>query len=365
MKHLNKIHSNFSLNGCKFKSINDLLSSSESISEGVFLFLIDWFHADDFIVVQTSGSTGKPKTIKIKKEFMVNSALATGDFFNLKEDTTALLCLSPNYIAGKIMLVRALVLGWHLDVVNPSSHPLDGHHKTYDFCAMIPLQVQNSLLQLDRIKTLIIGGAAIDKILEQQLQKLKTRVFATYGMTETVTHIAVKQLNNCRTNVTSSASPKDLFWQAVETPFKDSFKTLPNVFISKDKRGCLVIKAPKISDAPIITNDLVDIIDSQHFKWLGRYDTIINSGGIKIIPEMVEQKLENILLFRFFITGLSDKKLGEKVTLVCEGKAQSIEKLQIEKVLSKYENPKQILFVEKFVETNTHKINRKATLKLI
>lgn len=356
VKYLNKIHTNFSINGCQFESVEDLISYSESISDEVFLFLKDWFNADDFIVVQTSGSTGKPKAIKIKKEFMVNSALATGDFFNLKEGTTALLCLSPNYIAGKMMLVRALVLGCHLDVVNPSSHPLDGHHKMYDFCAMIPLQVQNSLLKLDRIKTLIVGGAPLDKNIEEKLQKLKIRVFATYGMTETLTHIAVKQLNNCRTNVTSSG---------VETPFKDSFKTLPNVSISKDARGCLVIKAPKISDKPIITNDLIDILDSQHFKWLGRYDTIINSGGIKIIPEMVEQKLTSILPFRFFITSLPDKKLGEKVTLVCEGKAQSLEKYQIEKVLSKYENPKQLFFVDQFIETDTHKINRKATLKLI
>ncbi len=146
--------------------------------------------SDDFIIVNTSGSTGKPAQIKLKKEHMINSALATGSFFKLPENTTALLCLSPNYIAGKMMLVRALTLGWQIDIVEPSTNPLDKLQKHYDFCAMVPIQLQNSLSKIHFIKKLIVGGGAVSTELIKKLQDVTTEVFATYGMTETITHIA-------------------------------------------------------------------------------------------------------------------------------------------------------------------------------
>ncbi len=303
----------------RFKSASKLLDYAKSFDEDMYSFLNNWFNADDYIVVKTSGSTGIPKQIKIKKIFMKNSALATGTFFNLNEKTTALLCLSPNYIAGKMMLIRALTLGWQLDIVNPSSHPLVGSKKQYDFCAMVPLQVKNSLTELNRVKNLIIGGATVNFELQKQLQPLKTNVFETYGMTETISHIAIKPLNNCNKSL--------------------NFKILPNIKISQDGRGCLIIDAPKISDDKIITNDLVKIIDEKHFKWLGRADNIINSGGVKIIPEEVEQKLVSFLDFRFFIAGLPDNLLGEKVVLICEGKPKKIKK-SFDDILTKFEKPK-------------------------
>jgi len=163
-------------------------------------------------------------------------------------------------------------------------------------------------------------------------------------MTETVSHIAIKPLSN--------------------SDFKSHFKILPNIYISQDDRGCLVIEAPKISDNKIFTNDLVKIMDKKHFKWLGRIDNIINSGGIKIIPEVVEQKLAPFLDFRFFVAGLPDKLLNKKVTLICEGKPIKVEKI-FDNVLTQFEKPKEIVFIKRFVETATHKINRKETLKLI
>jgi o-succinylbenzoate---CoA ligase len=344
VKKINIINKRFSLNGNIFKNKQDLLAYAKTFNNDIYVFLSDWFNSCDFIVVKTSGSTGKPKNIRIKKTHMINSALATGHFFGLGENTKALLCLSPNFIAGKMMLVRALVLGWQLDVVKPCSHPLDISDKHYDFCAMVPMQAQNALTHLNRIKTLIIGGATVSDTLIKKIQLLKTKVYATYGMTETITHIALKLLNGNSEN---------------------SYQVLPNVYISQDNRGCLVIEASKISDSKIITNDLVEIIDDKHFNWLGRFDNIINSGGVKISPEVVEKKLTAVLPFRFFITGLSDKSLGQKVALICEGQPRDLKKIKLEKYLSKYEIPKQFIFIAHFVETQNKKINRKKTLKLV
>ena len=273
-----KFHRNFKLNGRSFQSENEILLYSNEISLPVFSFLECWFDASEHLSVNTSGSTGKPTTIKLNKKFMVNSALATGFYFDLHQHTKALLCLSPNFVAGKMMLVRAMVLGWQLDIVEPDTHPLDKTKSTYDFCAMVPLQLSNSLSKLDQIKKLIVGGAAVSNELMEKLQDISTSVYATYGMTETITHIAIKQMNHFQ-NVTLSA---------VE---RLCFKTLPNIKITTDTRSCLVIEAPKIADKPIVTNDLVELISDNEFKWLGRYDSIINSGGIKLIPEQIEKKL--------------------------------------------------------------------------
>lgn len=352
VRNLDKIHPNFTLNGIEFGSVEDLLVYSKSTSEDIFLFLNDWFNTEDFIQVQTSGSTGQPKLISLKKEKMTASAEATGQFFSLYEKTSALFCLSPNYIAGKMMLVRALVLGWHLEVANSNSHPLDGNKNTYDFCAMVPMQVQNSLLQINQIKTIIIGGAPVSFNLYEALKKLKTRCFATYGMTETMTHIAVKPLN-------FSAQK----W--MNTVYKNSYKLLPNVNISKDYRGCLVIDAPNICDEKVITNDLVKLNDTTHFEWIGRFDCIINSGGVKINPEVVEEKLAKFMPCRFFIAGINDDYFTQKVVLVCEGAKRDFGHISFDKILSKFEKPKQICFVNKFVETPTQKINRIETLNFL
>ena len=347
-----QFHNSFKLNGKSFSEVLTLLHFSKSISEEVYTFLKKWFDEAEFVEVKTSGSTGKPKTIQLKKEFMKNSALATGAFFNLKENTTALLCMSPNYIAGKMMLVRALELGWQLDVVEPTSNPLNYLNKTYDFSAMVTLQLHNSLNEIYKIKKLIVGGGVVSNELLSKIQNIETEVFATYGMTETITHIAVKQLNKLRYSKLVSES---------------HYQVLPNINISQDSRGCLVIDAPEITSEKIITNDLVELISENQFNWLGRFDSIINSGGVKLIPEQIEEKLSSIISERFFVTGFQDAVLGEKLVLIVEGVKNKaiLNKVKTLKTLSKFEKPKEIYFLNSFIETPTKKINRPKTVDLL
>ena len=338
-------HKDFRLNGRHFTSEEELLHFSEKNHQEIMPFLMEWFSDTNEIIVKTSGSTGTPKKIAIPKNNMVNSAKATGEFFNLLEKTTALLCLSPKYIAGKMMLVRALVLGWDLDVVSATSSPLQ-NNKKYNFTAMVPLQVQNSLKNLNNVKTILVGGGVMHPNLIQQVKKNTTKIFQSYGMTETITHIAVREIH----------------------PFyNDFYTTLPNVSISKDTRGCLVIDAPKIANEIVVTNDLVDIISENKFIWLGRVDNIINSGGIKLIPEQIEQKLAKIITSEFFITKVEDAVLGEKVILFIEGKPNKdiLNKIKNSLDLSKYEKPKNTYFINTFIRTETRKTNRLETAKLV
>ncbi|WP_428740565.1 AMP-binding protein [Tenacibaculum sp.] len=367
-------HKKIQLNGVSFTSEEELLSFSKTTNSSVFSFLSDWFNTEDFVVVQTSGSTGKPKPIPLKKEHMINSAKATGAFFDLKENTTALLCLSTDYIAGKMMLVRALTLGWKIDIVEAASNPLEGVDTVYDFSAMVPLQLHNSLKDLHKVKKLIVGGGVVSSDLIEGIQNLSTEVFATYGMTETITHIAVKKLNNnvsLRGEMTKQSVGKEITSQMKFVRNDEYYKVLPNVQLSQDSRNCLVIDAPKVSTERIVTNDVVRLISDTEFEWLGRYDNVINSGGIKLHPEKIEEKLSKIISNRFFVIGISDKRLGEKLVLIIEGVTSSaVEKsLKTEvkslKELSKYEIPKEIYFVDEFVETETKKIQRKKTLDLL
>lgn len=344
-------HKDFKIQGESFNSKDELIDFSKSISEEVHFFLVDWFNDESFVAVKTSGSTGIPKTIKLQKEYMVNSAIATGSFFNLPEKTSALLCMSVNYIAGKMMLVRALTLGWHIDVVEAVSSPLKNLEKCYDFSAMVPIQLNNSLNDIYKIKKLIVGGGVVSSELLKKIQDVKTEIFATYGMTETITHIAVKKLNNCHSELVEISN----------------YEALPNVTLSKDQRGCLVIRAPKVSNEVIVTNDLIEITSENSFKWLGRFDTIINSGGIKLIPEQIEEKLSKIIKERFFVIGIEDPLLGEKLILVIEGKKNNVILNKVKNLdsLSKFEKPKEIYFLKHFVETPTQKIQRKKTIQLL
>jgi len=333
---------------------NQLLVSSDAYLKDNGQFLLNWLDDTKYITVHTSGSTGKPKEVELLKEHMINSALATGEYFSCKESTKALLCLSANYIAGKMMLVRAMVLGWDIHLVSPISNPLENLTTSYDFCAMVPMQVAASLTNLHKVKKLIIGGAPISSTLYKELQKVTTNCYATYGMTETVTHIAIKKLNNF-SNVISTESEKSYF------------HILPNVSISQDYRDCLVINAPKVSDETIVTNDIVKLISNSSFVWLGRYDNVINSGGVKLFPEQIEVKLSLIIKKRFFVIGVPDDKLGEKLILVIESdERQNLLKSEYGKCkLTKFEIPKQVFEFPKFIETASGKIQRKQTLALL
>ncbi|WP_370511733.1 AMP-binding protein [Lutibacter sp. Hel_I_33_5] len=357
---MNQFHKAFKLNNKSFSTVKELLDYSSSVDESTYSFLSEWFNEDDFILVQTSGSTGKPKPIKVKKEFAINSAITTSDYFDLKENTKALLCLSTDYIAGKMMLVRALTLGWQLDIVSPGLNPLEENSTGYDFSAMVPMQLENSLDKLHFIRKLIVGGGVVSRSLKDKIQSTETQIFATYGMTETVTHIAIKKLNHF--NVVNS--------RAIEKSF---YQTLPSISIYKDHRNCLVIEAPKVSNEIIFTNDVVQLISDTKFEWLGRFDNVINSGGIKLHSEKIEEKLLSVINQRFFVAGIADEKFGEKLVLCIEKNvtSSSIEKSQVENdiksltSLSQYEIPKEIYFVESFIETETKKIQRNKTLDLV
>ncbi len=340
------VHPSFKLNGFSLDR-DDLcrlaycfIKEGEDFEKPVGEFILDWFDSNDYIEMDTSGSTGIPKRIRVYKQSMVNSSIASGDFFELKPGDKVLNCLPVKYVAGKMMFVRSFVLGLEADFVAPSFRPLKNNNVYYDFSAMVPLQAQNSLEDLKFIKKLIVGGAKINSNLEQMLLNLKTKSYETYGMTETVSHIAAKRVG------------------------EKQFKVLPNINIQKDERGCLVIDAEFISDKQIITNDLVEIIDEKHFTFLGRIDNIINSGGIKFSPEIIEEKLHQHISRRFFIAGIPDEDLGEKIVLVIEGEKYDLDP-GIFRDFEIYERPKQIFFIEKFKETGNGKIIRKDSIEEI
>lgn len=348
-----KVHVKFKLDNVSYTH-EDLMEVAYSyVKEGLHYqqelgnFLLDWLDDSDYVVVKTSGSTGKPKKLKIKKQAMVNSAIATGDFFNLKPGDKVLHCLPSNFIAGKMMMVRAIVLGLELDMVEPAVLPLIDYEKDYAFCAFTPMQVKSFAKYFERIKTVIVGGGQVSNPIKASIQDKKPHIYETYGMTETVSHIAVKKLNN--------------FIGEEEEAY---FNTLPDITVSKDARGCLVINAPHLSDDKIVTNDLVEIYSNTNFEWLGRFDNVINSGGIKLFPEQIEKKLQSKIKEEFFITGKQDDTLGEKLVLIIESDKNILDD-SIFEGLEKYEKPKEIIAIPKFKETTSGKIHRKRTLEQI
>jgi O-succinylbenzoic acid--CoA ligase len=316
------------------------IKEGEEHEKAVGDFILDWFDKKSYIELNTSGTTGSPKVIQMNKQAMVNSALATGDFFDLRPGDKALHCLPTKYIAGKMMLVRGFILGLDMDFVAPNSHPLLHNDTKYDFVAMVPLQAENSLAELINVKKMIVGGARMSKLLEKSLAKLNTKGYETYGMTETITHIAAKKIG------------------------AKAFSILPDVTISQDDRNCLVIHAPKISEQTIVTNDLVELVNENEFVFLGRIDNVINSGGIKLIPEQIEEKLSGKIHSRFFVIGIQDATLGEKLALIIEGEKQLVDETIFEG-LDKYEKPKEVFYVSKFIETQNGKIKRKEILERI
>lgn len=340
------VHNSFKLDGFHLdredlcRVAYSFIKEGEDFEKPVGDFLLDWFDERFYIEMNTSGTTGKPKMIRVDKQAMVNSALATGDFFDLQPGNKVLQCLPVKYIAGKMMFVRGFILGLDMDFVAPTSTPMYNNDTKYDFVAMVPLQAQNSLKQLYNVKKMIIGGVKINPSLEKQLSRLPTEAYETYGMTETITHIAAKKIG------------------------EKAFTVLPHVTISYNEDNCLVIHAPRISEEVIVTNDMVELVNENQFVFLGRFDNIVNSGGIKLIPEQIEDKLSGRIDARFFVTGIPDEKLGEKLVLVIEGEKHPLDE-GIFDLLDKYERPKEILFVLKFEETGNGKIMRKEILKTL
>ena len=338
---------NIKLNGIQHKNLETI---KNSVDPDIASFLQEWYDPKDYVIGHTSGSTGTPKEIRLLKKDMLASAHLTNEFFNIRSSSNLLLCLSPDYIAGKMMIVRTILSGANLITVKPSSSPLQNITEDIDFAALVPMQVVTSLSspetarKLAHIKQIIIGGAAVSPMLEQQLQQIPTACYGTYGMTETVSHIALRQING------GKKSP--------------CYFALGNVTFEKDKRECLIIHAPHLQQQTFVTNDIVQLADSTHFEWLGRHDNVINSGGIKLFPEKIESRIASLIPQRFFITSEQDSRLGEKAVLVIESASRSAtecQKLfsQLRLYLPPYEIPKDIYFQEHFNETYSGKIVRK------
>jgi O-succinylbenzoic acid--CoA ligase len=337
----------------------------------VLRFCRQWLSGQSQFQLHTSGSTGQPKVISLKRDQMVASAHLTGRALGLTTGDRALVCLSAEYIAGLMMLVRGFELGLRLTIISPSSNPLaDFSPETdFDFTAVVPLQLQAILTTspekiaiLDRMKAILVGGAPVSLALQQQLQVITAPVYHTYGMTETVSHIALRRLNG------PTASERFIPFGGVE--------------LALDERGCLTIKATVTGGEQLQTNDLVDLQPDGSFIWLGRVDHVINSGGVKVQLEKVERALEAFLTDyedgcyahrRFFVGSLPNERLGQAVVAVIEGEPistnmpatsfETIARTALKQALNQYEIPRQICFLKSFTETPTGKIDRPANLK--
>ena len=313
-------------------------------------FLEEWHNGRDTLLVHTSGSTGTPKPLWVEKRRMEASARITCEFLGLHEGDTALLCMPLDYIAGKMMVVRALTCGLKLVSITPSGHPLQSVTETIDFAAMVPMQVYNSLQvaeereRLMQIHHLIIGGGAVDDNLAAELAGFPNSVWSTYGMTETLSHIALRRLNG----------PEASEWY---TPF-------PSVSLSLTDEGCLIIDAPLVCAERLTTNDIAEIDPQGCFRILGRKDNVICSGGIKIQIEEVERMLKPHLKAPFLITKCKDKRFGEAVVLLTESdNLVAIEKICAD-VLPRFWQPRRCLQVERLPLTETGKPARKEAERL-
>jgi O-succinylbenzoic acid--CoA ligase len=314
------------------------------------MFLDEWNNDSEYVEVKTSGSTGEPKRMMVEKRRMLNSARITCDFLGLKQGDTALLCMSTDYIAGKMMVVRSIERGLQLITVPPSGHPLGAaNNYQLSFAAMVPMQVYNSLQvpeekeRLKQIKHLIIGGGAIDEAMERELRTFPNAVWSTYGMTETLSHIALRRISG----------PDASDWY---TPFS-------SVEITQNADGCLVINAPEVCADTLVTNDIVEIVNNR-FRILGRKDNVICSGGIKLQIEEIERELKPYVRVPYIISKRKDEKFGEVVVLLTEGSTDEAKQI-CEKVLPKYHIPKAYIHVDQIPLTETGKPARKTALDIV
>ncbi|MBN1339179.1 MAG: AMP-binding protein [Bacteroidales bacterium] len=317
----------------------------------IFSFIREWYSDNDDVELRTSGSTGKPSFLRVKKNIMAESAQRTLQFFRLEPGDKALLCLPAGFIAGKMMILRAIVGELRLMATEPSGNPLRNISGEFDFAAMIPMQVYNILNEsdginkLNNIRNLIIGGGIIDSELREKTSKLANKVYETYGMTETLTHVALKKLN--------------------EPGKQKYFRALQGISFSREENGCLAIHAPYISPKKIITNDIAVLHNPHEFEYAGRLDNIINSGGIKISPEDIEGRLKPFIHGEFIIAGFPDPKLGEKLVLILE--EQSLQTLKTPDIpgslLKSFEKPGKIIAVKSFERTASGKIIRKKVME--
>jgi O-succinylbenzoic acid--CoA ligase len=351
------------INGREIK-LAEILENTASPKSGfeasTFLFIQEWFSATDTFAQKTSGSTGAPKNIMISRQQMIMSAKLTVDALGLERGDHALLCLDPEFIAGKMMLVRSFVTGMKIIAITPTANPFHGLARSVsvDLTAIVPMQLleiieSDQAYRLNSTKNILVGGAAMDPGIKNKLSTFNGRVYATYGMTETVSHIALQPLNGPLAS--------------------EYFTVLPGIKISVDDRGCLAINAPHLEET-IVTNDLVEINNSSSFRWLGRIDNVINTGGKKVIPEKIENEINRLfeqqkVKNKFLISSMPDPLLGNKIILIIEGDLKNttveILKSHLRENLRNYEVPKKIYTKISFILTENGKVNRKKTTQQI
>jgi o-succinylbenzoate---CoA ligase len=339
--------------------VAEKIQSRSAFEASTFDFIRNWLGDKKEFFISTSGSTGDPKKISITREQMMASAMMTIKALRLKKNQNSLICIDTKYIGGQMMLVRSIINDMQIWAIDPCACPLQKIpvDLCVNFAAFVPYQVYSMLESkhphlLDTPDTIIIGGAPLDEYVIHQLQKFQSRCYATYGMTETISHIALRLLNG------SSRS--------------EQFEALDGVTLSLDQRGCLEITAAYLREK-IITNDIVDLTGTSRFIWLGRWDNVINTGGIKVLPEKIESTLvKNFyragITNRFFIHSLPDVALGNKLIFVLEASdiasPHIVEKIvPIFSSLEKFEQPKEIVISSSFAVTESGKINRLKTME--
>lgn len=322
----------------KFAAPNPLLEKEAQ------QFLQQW-DAQTTFEIQSSGTTGKPQIFKFSHAQMLHSAKASIAALGLNTQTKALLCLPTKSVGAKMLMARSLVGSFELILQQPSSRPLQHLEEPIDFIAMVPTQLQQSLLhdlqQLKRISKILIGGGELSPSLKAACRAAKLHVIQSYGMTETLSHVALQQI-----------SPTEA----------DHYSALPGIQFST-KNDCLVIHYPQMQLQAFYTKDLVTLHSPNSFTWLGRADNAINSGGFKIIPELLEQKLAGHFQNPFFTAGITDEKWGQVVGIIFEGNVVK-DYLHFDGIgLSGAEIPKKYVCIPVFKRTSTHKIQRKEILQ--
>lgn len=325
---------NFDFSGCNNHEKREILQFIES-----------WYSYEPNISLNTSGSTGPKKTISVDKRFLKASALMTGTFFSFTKNNKVLHCLPMSFVAGKMMIIRILefqMSAYFCSPANPLNFPDD---VTIDFAAMTPYQYEKAyhenLSKLSRIKTILLGGAGVSFDLEEKIKNVNQNVFHSYGMTETYSHVALRQVGK-----------------------ENQFHALNDIHFSQDDDNSLVIHAENLGIKHLKTNDIVNLLDEKSFLFLGRKDNVVNSGGIKLFPEEIEKKLSNQLKnLNYFLAGVPDPHLGEKLVLFVESDAELIFENWGE--LNKFEIPKSVYFCEAFCYTDTGKLNRTETVRKV
>ena len=319
----------------------------------------DWLSKKAEFAIKTSGSTDKPKTIVFKRAQLQKSAHRTLQTLGLNKGDRVLMCLNPNFVAGKMMLVRALEGRLNLQIVSPSANPLRKIkiEQQFEFASFFTNQIERILEEspskLEKINTILIGGGALHPKLEQDLQKVKSRILHSYATTETLSHQALRHVNG-----------KDR---------SHAFHAVRDVSFAKDERSCLVINDHLLGLKHLVTNDIVELIDASSFRWRGRFDNIVNSGGIKIQLEETEDLIKELLTKRglthqFCLLAKPDLALSQKLVLIIGDPKNHLSKSQLldllKEQLPKYHAPKEIILVPTLYFTKTGKIDRKKNEEL-